>query len=474
MLVLDRVFEKQGIQIPKSLIGTNVIHMPTVKTHVFTGTTGAMKNAFGGLLNLNRHWTHSVIHETLVDLLRIQKEIHPGMFAVMDGTIAGDGPGPRCMRPHVKNYILASDDCVAIDAIAAKLMGFDPMTDLKFIRLAHENGLGVGRPEEIEIVGDDIQSVNFGFRGSLNENTFALRGPEAHLLGPAQVTGELPAALADRAVELRGLAALPRRLLVSGQRQAARAQHHGDAVGPFVPRVRKRQDVEQRKVGRGTDAALIHPAAFAARMQPRGAGQMSRRTALLLVDVQENMFDPAHPVADAAHLLQRFLELLDRAHSARMLTVFVRNCGGPNDPDQQGTPGWELHIALQPGEGDLVFDKTTPDAFESTPLADELKSRGIARVVIAGLQSEFCIRATSLGALQRGLRRDAGLGWAQHVRRRRPDGAGDQRRRERGTRRPGEAREFLPALARLRGAAGLAPAPVRISCLPDGSKCPLS
>jgi uncharacterized protein (DUF362 family) len=79
-----------------------------------------MKNAFGGLLNLNRHWTHSVIHETLVDLLRIQKEIHPGIFAVMDGTIAGDGPGPRCMRPHVKNYILASDDCVAIDAIAAQ------------------------------------------------------------------------------------------------------------------------------------------------------------------------------------------------------------------------------------------------------------------------------------------------------------------------------------------------------------------
>jgi uncharacterized protein (DUF362 family) len=110
------------------LMGKNVIHMPTVKTHIFTGTTGAMKNAFGGLLNLNRHWTHSVIHETLVDLLRIQKEIHPGVFAVMDGTIAGDGPGPRCMRPHVKNYILASSDCVAIDAIAAKMMGFDPMT----------------------------------------------------------------------------------------------------------------------------------------------------------------------------------------------------------------------------------------------------------------------------------------------------------------------------------------------------------
>ena len=69
------------------------------------------------LLFEKRHWTHSVIHETLVDLLAIQKEIHPGIFAVMDGTFAGDGPGPRCMVPQVKNYILASGDMVAIDAV---------------------------------------------------------------------------------------------------------------------------------------------------------------------------------------------------------------------------------------------------------------------------------------------------------------------------------------------------------------------
>ena len=48
-----------------------------------------MKNAFGGLLNTKRHYTHSVIQETLVDLLAIQKEIHPGIFAVMDGTLWG-------------------------------------------------------------------------------------------------------------------------------------------------------------------------------------------------------------------------------------------------------------------------------------------------------------------------------------------------------------------------------------------------
>jgi hypothetical protein len=118
---LNDVYPK-GFMIPRRFIGENIIHLPTVKTHVFTTMTGAMKNAFGGLLNERRHWTHPVIHETLVDLLMIQQKIHRGVFAVMDGTFAGDGPGPRCMIPHVKNVILASADQVAIDAVAAKLM----------------------------------------------------------------------------------------------------------------------------------------------------------------------------------------------------------------------------------------------------------------------------------------------------------------------------------------------------------------
>jgi len=102
MLVLDKVFP-EGITIPKLFIGKNAVHLPTMKTHVFTTTTGAMKNAFGGLLRENRHYTHSVIHETLVDLLAIQREIHPGLFAVMDGSVSGKGPGPRAMEPVITN-----------------------------------------------------------------------------------------------------------------------------------------------------------------------------------------------------------------------------------------------------------------------------------------------------------------------------------------------------------------------------------
>lgn len=180
MLVLDDIFP-EGLLIPESFPGKNIVHLPTMKTHVFTTMTGAMKNAFGGLLNRKRHWTHSVIHETLVDLLTIQREIHPGLFAVMDGTFAGEGPGPRAMRWHIKNMILASADQVAIDAIAAKLMGFDPL-GIKFIRLAHERGLGCGDPEQILMVGDDVSDVNWRFSGV--ENTFASRGQKLIYWGP--------------------------------------------------------------------------------------------------------------------------------------------------------------------------------------------------------------------------------------------------------------------------------------------------
>ena len=180
MLALPEIYP-DGIQIPKRLVGSNIIHLPTAKTHVFTTMTGAMKIAFGGLLHERRHWTHSVIHETLVDLLVIQKEIHPGIFAVTDATLAGDGPGPRCMVPYEKDLILASADQVAIDAIVAKMMGFDPMS-LEFIRLAHEAGLGVGDPAEIEVVGDDISGENWHF--TRQQNTFASRGQKLIYWGP--------------------------------------------------------------------------------------------------------------------------------------------------------------------------------------------------------------------------------------------------------------------------------------------------
>jgi uncharacterized protein (DUF362 family) len=172
MRALDRIYGDQ-LRIPDFFVGRNVLHLPTVKCHIYTTTTGAMKNAFGGLLNHKRHQTHTHIHETLVDLLAIQKEIHPGLFCIMDGTTAGNGTGPRIMTPVEKNVMLASADQVAIDALAAHMMGFDPMA-IPYLRMAHEDGLGCARIEEIEVAGDvEAARERWGFEVGLCFHQFA-------------------------------------------------------------------------------------------------------------------------------------------------------------------------------------------------------------------------------------------------------------------------------------------------------------
>jgi len=183
LLVLDQIYP-EGIYLPEFFFGKNILHLPTVKCHIYTTTTGAMKNAFGGLLNTHRHYTHTWIHETLVDLLLIQREIHSGIFAVMDGTTAGNGPGPRTMIPETKNIVLAGADQVAIDAVAARLMGFDPMS-IRYIALAHERGLGCGDPRSIDVKGMDISDINWRFsvgdNGASRVGDILWYGPLKHM-----------------------------------------------------------------------------------------------------------------------------------------------------------------------------------------------------------------------------------------------------------------------------------------------------
>lgn len=170
MAVLDRIYP-DGIYIPDYFVGKNIVHLPTVKTHSYTVTTGALKNAFGGLLNVNRYYTHTWIHDTLGDLLAIQKEIHSGVFCAMDGTTAGSGAGPRTLVPYQKDVILASADQVAIDAVSAMMMGFEPMR-IQYIAHATERGLGQGNPREIEVVGmPELADERWGFKVSVNLGT---------------------------------------------------------------------------------------------------------------------------------------------------------------------------------------------------------------------------------------------------------------------------------------------------------------
>jgi len=159
--VLGEVFP-EGMDIPEVLFGSNLVLLPTMKTHVAATLAGAFHTLFGVILNEKRRLALHRLDEAMVDVLAVAGEILAGMFVVMDGTFAGEGPGPCRLLPHAKNVILASSDPVALDAFAAYVMGFDPLS-IPYIRLAHESGLGVGDIRELEAAGDDVRGMRLGF-----------------------------------------------------------------------------------------------------------------------------------------------------------------------------------------------------------------------------------------------------------------------------------------------------------------------
>jgi nicotinamidase-related amidase len=83
------------------------------------------------------------------------------------------------------------------------------------------------------------------------------------------------------------------------------------------------------------------------------------------------------------------------------MVVHVQNDGQAGDPDEPGGEGWEL--VFPPDDDEIVVRKSEPNAFAPDPqLARTLQAEGVDRIVLAGMQSEFCVRETSLGALHAG------------------------------------------------------------------------
>jgi nicotinamidase-related amidase len=125
-------------------------------------------------------------------------------------------------------------------------------------------------------------------------------------------------------------------------------------------------------------------------------------TALLIIDAQVNMFAAGSSVFEGEKILNTLCSMVFRARAARMLVIYVQNNGTENDPDMPGTLGWQIHPALTPEKGDLVIQKNTPDSFHGTTLQNELDSRHIQNLIVAGMQTEYCINATCRRALEVG------------------------------------------------------------------------
>jgi nicotinamidase-related amidase len=126
------------------------------------------------------------------------------------------------------------------------------------------------------------------------------------------------------------------------------------------------------------------------------------KVALLIIDMQVGNFSDPNPVYKADELLARTKSLVIKGRSAQIPILYVQNNGGSGDPDEYGSAGWQIHPSVAPIKREIMVEKKTPDAFHKTGLHKKLKSMGIKNLVIAGLQTEYCVdttcrRAFSLG-----------------------------------------------------------------------------
>ena len=127
------------------------------------------------------------------------------------------------------------------------------------------------------------------------------------------------------------------------------------------------------------------------------------KTALVVIDAQVNMSDPAYPCYDARGVIGKLRTLIDKAHAADVPVIYIQNNGPEGEVDEPHTPGWEIDPEVAPAPGDTVIEKTTPDSFLGTGLDAQLRQAGVAKVAICGYATEFCVDTTT--------RRAAALGF---------------------------------------------------------------
>lgn len=130
--------------------------------------------------------------------------------------------------------------------------------------------------------------------------------------------------------------------------------------------------------------------------------ESTSQAALLVVDVQQGLFQKSTPVYKAKELLQNILRLVDQAHHAGIPVVYIQH--EDERALKQGSPAWQLHQRLHPLESDLSIHKQHGDAFLETPLAALLQARQVRHVVVTGMVTHGCVKSTCLGALEQGYR----------------------------------------------------------------------
>jgi nicotinamidase-related amidase len=122
--------------------------------------------------------------------------------------------------------------------------------------------------------------------------------------------------------------------------------------------------------------------------------------ALIVIDVQKGLFHRAHPIYKADELLENINNLVNRSHESGVPVYYIQHA---NDSSLvEGSEAWELHPEIQPEDADVIIHKRYGSAFQGTPLGEELTEKSVGKIVVTGLVTHGCVRATSLDALRLG------------------------------------------------------------------------
>ncbi|HEX3714179.1 MAG TPA: isochorismatase family protein [Trebonia sp.] len=120
------------------------------------------------------------------------------------------------------------------------------------------------------------------------------------------------------------------------------------------------------------------------------------RTALLVIDVQRDVVAEAYQ-RDA--VVANVGRLVDKARREQIPVVWVQHSG---DGLVRGSDGWRIAAELSPGDTEPLVEKSYGDSFEATTLDEVLSGLGVGRLVIAGAETDACVRSTLHGAFARG------------------------------------------------------------------------
>jgi len=127
-------------------------------------------------------------------------------------------------------------------------------------------------------------------------------------------------------------------------------------------------------------------------------------TGLVVIDVQQGLFPPSRPAYRGVEVVARIAAVLTRARARRVPIFHVQHDGGPGHVLARGSAGWAVHEAVRPITGEPVIEKRHCSAFQGTDLHERLVSAGIDKIVIAGLQTQYCIDTACRAASALGLR----------------------------------------------------------------------